>query len=391
MLDLTRPVQSTPTAGRVGPRVRLAIRLAMACAALGIASEASAQTAPIAVVLCVDGGDVERDAVSKLSAWVRTAALRATDLDDCDAADRSAYVGRFARRGTVVEFVLQSPEGDRLSRHVPWLLTDERALSSLAIDARLSAFAVMIDGLVIEDRLARAEVPPLPPVLVRRRRTAVTDPIAPSPAPIEPPPAPRVLPQPPPAPLVPEPIPAPEPAASTAVARRPRPVVDPLPARLDIALAAGAHWRAPTSIGVEIALAGRWHDLIAELAWQPPFNWRWDRRRLRSDAWGGGIGWSPRLIDTGDWRLGVRALAVAERVTVRRVDVEPASQRGIWDAGAAAGAIIERRAAAAAVIALLADLRWQPTGRRLVVPDGPSEIWNRWGARIMIELRSDLR
>ena len=118
------------------------------------------------VGLCAASDTMERQAVASLSAWVRMGRVQAA----CD----GAYQGRFVADGARVRFELVAPGGVVLARGVPWIDDAERPLSRLAMADRLGAFAVLLDALIVEDRVGAAgplRAKKASPTLVRIRPT----------------------------------------------------------------------------------------------------------------------------------------------------------------------------------------------------------------------------
>lgn len=119
-------------------------------AILGLGSAASAQAAPPADGLCIEDTQIDRALGVALERLVATSAVTLRAPGQCADAQ---LLGRFSGLDPVV-FTLHTAGGERFARAVPWLIRPDAALARLRAQRRLSGFAVLIEGLLAEWRIA---------------------------------------------------------------------------------------------------------------------------------------------------------------------------------------------------------------------------------------------
>ncbi len=336
---------------------------------------------------------MERQAVASLSAWVRMGRVQAA----CD----GAYQGRFVADGARVRFELVAPGGVVLARGVPWIDDAERPLSRLAMADRLGAFAVLLDALIVEDRVGAAgplRAKKASPTLVRIRPTvppaakAVPPPVSePAPEP-EPPPPPE--PEPIAEPTPPEPPPPPEPAVE--LPPREPPVTIPVRSVASTSnhrqrrptggeAFAGGRWRLPDVRALEVGASVSWHEVYTEIAWQLPASWQWDSETITSYGVGVGAGWRPVLWQSGAWVLRPRLGALVELERAQVTSKPDRSVESVWSFGAVAGATLGLSPLAAFGAALRAEAAWSPlTGSVKLDTDRPDAHLNIASARLVL-------
>ncbi len=317
------------------------------------------------VGLCAVNDPLELAAVDALSGWVRMGTVRA----DCD----GVYRGRFVGDGVRVRFELATPGGAVLARGVPWITGAERPLSRLATADRLGAFAVLLDALLVEDRLGAAE-----PV-----RTAAS----PEAAPPTRPPRRRATQKPAPAPppvvsTHPEPAPAPEPALALEPPPPPEPApkIDPEaqpPVRLTwsaptpppkdpvaVSAFASGRWRWPSLLAAELGGDVRWRALYAEAAWQAPTTWHYEGATVTTHGASLGTGWRPALWQSGPWMLRGRLGALGEMMRPQRIDRPNLPVSTASSLGGVAGTALSL-ATPGVGATLRAEAAWSPLGPRV--------------------------
>ena len=341
---------------------------------------------------------MERQAVASLSAWVRMGRVSAA----CDGAYRGHFVGDGAR----VRFELVAPGGAVLARGVPWIDDAERPLSHLAMADRLGAFAVLLDALIVEDRVGAAgplRARTAPPVVARARPVTPPAPARSADEPVErPAPArPTRAPTPDAAPIAeappPEPPPPPEPAPEL-------PAPDPpvtMPARSVAstsnhrqrtptggeAFAAG-RWRMPDVRAIEVGGAMSWHDVYTEMTLQAPTSWTWESETITS--WGAAIGggWRPAVWRGGAWTLRPRLGALVELERAQITSKSNTPVESVWSLGAVGGATLRLDPPSGIGAALRAEAAWSPLTQTVVLDreTGRETELNQASARLVLAL-----
>lgn len=114
----------------------------------------------VVVDVCVEPSFESAVAVMRLGRHSPGLDLRPVRPERCDAG--AGYRARFATRRDSVALVLSTPTGERLERSVPWASRSEDALIDVARRGRLGALAILLGGLVLEDRALRAVEPHSP-------------------------------------------------------------------------------------------------------------------------------------------------------------------------------------------------------------------------------------
>jgi hypothetical protein len=110
--------------------------------------------------LCIEDTQVEPDLGPALDRLVATAQVEVRSPGGCQA-EGAGLVGRFSRRDPVL-FTLHTRAGDKFSRAVPWLTRPDAALVRLRAQGRMSAFSVLVEGLLAEQRIAAGQAARLP-------------------------------------------------------------------------------------------------------------------------------------------------------------------------------------------------------------------------------------
>lgn len=126
----------------------------------------------VPVDVCVEPSFEAAVAVVRLGEHSPAVDLRPVRPARCNTGD--GYRLRFVHRGAAVVLVLATPAGERLEREVPWVARAEDGIVALARQGRLGSLAILLDGLVLEDRALRALSPASPPI-------AADPPLAPPP------------------------------------------------------------------------------------------------------------------------------------------------------------------------------------------------------------------
>lgn len=382
----------------------------------------------VPIDMCVEPSFEAAVAVVRLGERSAMVRLRPVRPQACEAGD--GYRVRFMQRGDRVALVLATPAGDRLERAVPWIDRAEDGIVALARRGRLGAVAVLLDGLLVEDRALRAAAtsppiaaePPVAPAPVTAEAPAavepppppVPSPIAPTPAAPKPrpatrsraaqtvgPPDPRtaraaplrtaalaagdvrtaaLITRPPPPP---EPPPFPEepaPPPTIEVVAPPPPAEPGLEPRIGARL--GAALRAPSVLGLEVALQLHLASALAEVGGMPPTEWALDTRPLEIAAAWAGAGWVPRLWGGAGLHVDGRLMAVLERWTVLRVGVPGAVTRALWDAGLEIGLGVGGAMGDGWRVGGIIGGRWMATANDVLIPDGPRAALNAWQIRL---------
>jgi hypothetical protein len=112
-------------------------------------TSARAERRPV-LELCVERPGL---LAAELRDQVGAARVRPRPLRACRGRPAADYRGQFARASGQVVFGVTTRTGRTLTRAVPWVSRPEGALASLAVRGRLAALAIVIDGLLIEERL----------------------------------------------------------------------------------------------------------------------------------------------------------------------------------------------------------------------------------------------
>ncbi len=391
----------------------------------------------VPIDMCVEPSFEAAVAVVRLGEHSDMVRLRPRRPEACEAGD--GYRARFVRRGGGVALMLATPAGDRLERAVPWLERADDGIVALARRGRLGAVAVLLDGLILEDRALRAAAAS-PPI-------AAEPPLAPAPTAVEAPltvgASPDAAPEPTPKPAAPQPS-APKPVAPKPVAPQPRmrsakpepqdprtarraparaaalaardvrtaalitrppPPPEPPPFPEDpappptIAVVAppppaeqglegrvgarlGAALRAPSVLGLEVALQLHLASAMAEVGGMAPTEWALDSRPLEIAAAWAGAGWVPRLWGASGLHVDGRLMGVIERWTVLRVGVPGAVTRALWDAGLELGLGVGGAMGDGWRVGGIVGGRWMATANDVLIPDGPRAALNAWQIRL---------
>ena len=337
--------------------------------------------------LCAETSRDELKAVAELGRWVRSVRVQLSACKDEGALPRLMFV----ERDRTVLLRLDSTAGSR-EREVPWLDRAEAPLSRLRARGALARLSVLIDALLADELLARppptadllrAPSPPLSPSRVASRARVATPiaaarPEAPaadtSPASPEPPAASD------------EPMPPAVPSI-TAANEDPPVVRAASTPRLPFGLEGFAGWRlrSPGISTFEFGGALRWGVLTLGGSYQPAAEWSLEGRPVELTGVGALLGVRLVLGQTPALRVGLLAGLLAEYLTLRRKDIADARTYGVWDAGVSAGLF-----ASHALGPLRLEVRVEglalPTGREVVIPDGPQQPLNRFGARATASL-----
>ncbi|MGK0358276.1 MAG: hypothetical protein ACI9U2_000560 [Bradymonadia bacterium] len=365
---------------------------------------------PPVVVACIDADPLSEAAVAVVAA--RVTAARVVARVRCPA---SGHRVRIVERGgpmvgTVLE--LQTPDGRRLRRRLPWLASAEGGWMQTAMADQLGVLAARLAGLLAEAQLsapagpvvtASVDAPPVDAASPRsvKRRTPAPPPTkpsriaasapqsAPSPAPEPLPPAPppeaSILTAPAPPIVVAAVAPIPVSVASVTPATVSAAPVTPRPeAGWQIGADMGARIRGAAGIAPDTALRLGWRRFMAEVAWQPAVDLDAEGRPLRVQglAFAMGVewpGWRSQRV-----RLSVPLSALVERLAVQRLDV-PGVSHTLWQGGARAGVRVAFRLMGSWFLEGSVDGRVTPIGRIQVV-DGPELSFNQLGARMGLGL-----
>ncbi len=118
------------------------------------------------VDVCVEPSFEAAVAVMRLGRHSPGLDLRPVRPERCD--DGAGYRARFTERGGRVTLVLSTPTGDRLERAVPWATRSEDALIDVARRGRLGGLAVLLGGLMLEDRAVASAERRSPPMASER-------------------------------------------------------------------------------------------------------------------------------------------------------------------------------------------------------------------------------
>jgi hypothetical protein len=197
---------------------------------------ATAVPAAWAGALCIEDTQLDPELGRALDRLVATAEVTVRAPGGCKA-DGARLIGRFSGREPVL-FTLHTAQADhaeKFARAVPWLTRPDAALVRLRAQGRLSAFSVLVDALLAEQRIAaghdpRAPQPPAGPAPAPAGPAPAPAAPAPAPAPAAPAPAPAPA-APAPAPAAPAPAPAPAAPAPAPAAPAPTPAApEPAPA-----------------------------------------------------------------------------------------------------------------------------------------------------------------
>lgn len=385
------------------------------------------------VALCIDAEPLSRAAAEVVAARVQAA--RVVPRRRCPAFGFRAQV---MDAGVAARLVLHTPDGQRLSRSLPWLRSADAALMHTAMADQLGVFAARLAGLITEARLSIAPgpvavapgsvspdsaapgsptpspvaiAPPSRPTPKRTTRRPKRRPVAPrvvpaaqapsaesaaaestvaeseavdSPvdSPVDPPamrppppPEPSVLAPPPPELSVLEP-----PAVRTPTA--PAPSIMPItpPARhWQVAADLGVRVRGAAGLAPDTAVRLGWRNVLAELNWQPASDTEVESRAMRLSglAMGLGVEWPGWRGDA--LRVSVPLSVIAERMQVQRLDV-PATPHALWKGGVRAGLRLGVKLTDGWFLEGSLDGRVMPLGR-VRVADGPELSLNQLGAR----------
>lgn len=136
-------------------------RCAVVVAVASIGPSAFAADRTDTIELCIADQSVSVEVSRAIDESVVTARVEVRP-GSCEASKRDRFVGRFETRNGEIYFVLAARR-QRLWRRVPWLNDADAGLHELARRGRLSAFGVLVDGLVAE-------------LLVWRRRDRLSQP-----------------------------------------------------------------------------------------------------------------------------------------------------------------------------------------------------------------------
>src|SRR5690606_36911425 len=118
---------------------------------IGLGAATPARAGGGAGSLCIEDTQVDPGLGAALERLI-TVAVAVREPGQCTTGE-GALVGRFSGRSPVM-FTLQTESGEALSRAVPWLKRPDAALVRLRSQGRLSAFAVLVEGLLAERRTA---------------------------------------------------------------------------------------------------------------------------------------------------------------------------------------------------------------------------------------------
>lgn len=356
------------------------------------------------VVACVDADPLSEAAVAVVAA--RVTAARVVPRLRCPVAGHRVRI--VDRRGTMLE--LQTPDGRRLRRRLPWLASAEGGWMQTAMADQLGVLAARLAGLLAEAQLSApagpiaahvAEPPPEPPPATpkprpaSRRRIHRSPPARPQKTVVNAAPAHAITPAPP-APLPPAPPPEGSilsaPTAPLVVAAAPTPTVASTArpeaprarSRWQIGADMGARLRGAAGVAPDTALRVGWRRFMTEIAWQPAVDLNAEGRPLRVEALALAMG-----VEWPGWRsdrvrLSVPLSALVERLTVQRLDV-PSAAHTLWQGGARAGVRAAFQLTGGWFIEGNLDGRVTPIGRIQVV-DGPELSFNQLGARMGLGL-----
>lgn len=371
------------------------------------------------VALCIDAEPLSRAAAEVVAARVQAA--RVVPRRRCPAFGFRAQV---MDAGVAARLVLHTPDGQRLSRSLPWLRSADAALMHTAMADQLGVFAARLAGLITEARLSIAPGPvAVAPGSVSPDSVAPGSP-APSPVAIAPPsrPTPKRTTRPRRRPVAPRagptvPVPSAESAAaeSEAVdspvdspvdppAMRPPPPPEPSVLASEMSVLEppavrtapapsitppARHWQVAADLGVRVrgaaglapdtAVRLGWRNVLAELNWQPATDTEVESRAMRLSglAMGLGVEWPGWRGDA--LRVSVPLSVIAERMQVQRLDV-PATPHALWKGGVRAGLRLGVKLTDGWFLEGSLDGRVMPLGR-VRVADGPELSLNQLGAR----------
>lgn len=365
------------------------------------------------VALCIDAEPLSRAAAEVVAARVQAA--RVIPRRRCPAFGFRAQV---MDAGVAARLVLHTPDGQRLSRPLPWLRSADAALMHTAMADQLGVFAARLAGLITEARLSIApgpvavapgsvspgspapspaaipppsRPPPTPKRTTRRPKrrpvatravpaaqmppansSAVDSPAVDSPAAAPP----AMQPPPPPEPSVFEP-----PAVRTPTAPAPSitPITPPPTRHWQVAADLGVRVRGAAGLAPDTAVRLGWRNVLAELNWQPASDTEVESRAMRLNglAMGLGVEWPGWRGDA--LRVSVPLSVIAERMQVQRLDV-PATPHALWKGGVRAGLRLGVKLTDGWFLEGSLDGRVMPLGR-VRVADGPELSLNQLGAR----------
>lgn len=380
------------------------------CLVIGLTTSALAERPEVA--LCIDTEPLSRAAAELVA--VRVRAAKVIPRRRCPTFGFRAQV---MNAGVVAKLVLHTPDGQRLSRPLPWLRSAEAALMHTAMADQLGVFAARLAGLITEAQLSAApeslavapadSVLPVPepapvkaprskkparqaarrvaPSPAGRTRPAKPERPAPSqPADTRPPPPVVALRPPPPEPSVFEPMRVIV-VPNQVVPPRPLPPDrPPLMADWQFAADLGMRLRGAAGLAPDTAFRLGWRSLLAEVNWQPAVDATVENRAMRLSGLAIGLG-----VEWPGWRgdalrVSVPLSVLAERMQLQRLDVG-GQTHALWQGGVRAGLRLGLKLTDGWFLESSLDGRVMPLGRVRVI-DGPELSMNQLGARLGLGL-----
>lgn len=369
------------------PRLPAALALLLGLAPVGAGAEER-----VPVHLCGLSSAAEVEAAVGLDEILATATLVPCDPGACRGPPASLRVMLVGKGPGKVAVLLEGP-AMTLERTLPWLTSPDEGLANLARGGRLASFAIVLEALLAEYRLTAAallpppEEPPEPVAAapegrVERKRStgprrATVARTAPAPQPVpEPatPPAPPPNPEPPPRS---DPPPAPKVPPVRTPIHLPGGLFGPFgpgaaPARAPVPapeLAAGIRVREPDLVAAEFGAGLRIGPVFATARFQPGTNWTVEDRPVSVSAMGFELGWLHPLWLGEDAQAHGRVAVLAERLSIRQLDIEEDADHEALDAGGELGLVLEARVIGGLWVTVGAEGIWLPTAGSLVIED----------------------
>ena len=339
------------------------------------------------LALCVSNSAGQKRAANRLSRWLRNINVTLVEGENCHTDNASPYVGWFAQGPGRLWFVMRRAYGTALRRNIPWLKTKDTVLNGLDRLKKLSAFAVVIQGLFVEhgldDSVFRRGTPDQP--LLQGKVTnggslSVKDPATVSTKKKE-------------EKLVPPydelderraairarllaeqeaKLQALDTGPSLWSKHMPRNFTDAFLAGVAIEAHISGRYRSSQFFSAGADFCVRWYSVFFRAGYHPEARWDFEGRAMEVASVPLSLGLRPTLWRRSGWRLEGLVAVLAERMTTKRLDVVNAATHGFWDFGAALGVGMTRRVVGGLEIGLLLEGSWYPAAHTVQIPEGPS-------------------